>query len=56
MPVDVCARLILRGHGRAPPRGRDDRQGKLGRFLKLLAPGKVEDLALAAVADEARPR
>jgi hypothetical protein len=52
----VCARLILEGM--------DDRQrevvmtakGKLGRFLKLLAPGKVEDLALAAVADDARPR
>ena len=31
-------------------------KGKLGRFLKLLAPGLVEKMALAALADEHRPR
>jgi len=56
MPVDECARLILQGM--------EDRQrevvmgtrGKLGRFLKLIAPGRVEDMALAALAGDARPR
>jgi len=56
MPVDECARLILEG---MEDRRREvvmTTRGKLGRFLKLLAPGKVEDMALAAVAAEARPR
>jgi hypothetical protein len=30
-------------------------RGKFGRFLKLLAPGVVEKMALAALADDARP-
>ncbi|MGZ5181264.1 MAG: SDR family oxidoreductase [Ramlibacter sp.] len=56
MPVEECARLILEG---MEDRRREvvmTTRGKLGRFLKLLAPGKVEDMALAAVAAEARPR
>jgi hypothetical protein len=56
MPVDVCARLILEGMDERRREVVMTAKGKLGRFLKLLAPGKVEDLALAAVADEARPR
>jgi NAD(P)-dependent dehydrogenase (short-subunit alcohol dehydrogenase family) len=56
MPVDVCARLILQGMDERRREVVMTARGKLGRFLKLLAPGKVEDLALAAVADEARPR
>jgi short-subunit dehydrogenase len=56
MPVDVCARLILQGMHERRREVVMTTRGKLGRFLKLLAPGKVEDLALAAVADEARPR
>ncbi|WP_426100995.1 SDR family oxidoreductase [Massilia sp. TSP1-1-2] len=55
MPVEECARLILEGmHGRK----REvvmTAKGKLGRFLKLLAPGMIEDMALAAVKDEAKP-
>jgi hypothetical protein len=31
-------------------------KGKLGRFLKLLAPGMVENIALAALKDDAKPR
>ena len=31
-------------------------KGKVGRFLKLLAPGVVEDMALKALKEEARPR
>ena len=30
-------------------------RGKLGRFLKLLAPGLVEDMALAALAEDVKP-
>jgi hypothetical protein len=31
-------------------------QGKLGRLLKLLWPAKVEEMALAALKDEVKPR
>jgi short-subunit dehydrogenase len=56
MPVEQCARLIVDGMER---RERDivmTAKGKLGRFLKLLAPGLVENMALAALKDEVRPR
>lgn len=55
MPVAECARLMLAGmqHRQRevvmPPRG------KLGRWLKLLAPGVVERMALAALQDEVQP-
>jgi short-subunit dehydrogenase len=55
MSVRECAELILDGM--------EDRQrevvmtarGKLGRLLKLVAPGVVENMALAALADQERP-
>ena len=55
MSVEECARLILQGM--------DDRQrevvmtakGKLGRWLKLFAPARVEAMALAALKDEVKP-
>jgi short-subunit dehydrogenase len=55
MSVQECAGLILDGL--------DDRRrevvmtakGKLGRLIKLVAPGVVENMALAALADQARP-
>ena len=56
MSVEECARLIVDGMER---RQRDivmTAKGKLGRFLKLLAPGVVENMALAALKDEVRPR
>jgi NAD(P)-dependent dehydrogenase (short-subunit alcohol dehydrogenase family) len=56
MPVDACARLIVEAMHERRREVVMTARGKLGRFLKLLAPGKVEDLALAAVADDARPR
>jgi hypothetical protein len=31
-------------------------KGKLGRWLKLLAPGVVENLALAALKDDVKPQ
>lgn len=49
MPVAECARLIFQGIER---RERDvvmTAKGKLGRWLKLVAPGKVDQLALAAL-------
>ncbi len=55
MSVEECARLIIDGMDR---RRRDvvmTAKGKFGRFLKLLAPGLVDKIALAAVKDEAKP-
>lgn len=55
MPVEECARLILDGmHGRR----REvvmTAKGKLGRLLKLIAPGMVENMALRAVSDAHQP-
>lgn len=55
MSVEECARLIL-----AAMEGRKREvvmtaKGKLGRFIKLLAPGLVEKMALAALKTEVRP-
>lgn len=49
MSVEDCARLILQGMDR---RQRDivmSAKGKLGRWMKLLAPGLVDRMALAAL-------
>lgn len=56
MPVDACASLILDGMRRRRREVVMTARGKLGRFMKLLAPGLVERMALAALKDEARPR
>jgi short-subunit dehydrogenase len=56
MTVQDCARLIVEGMQR---RQRDivmTAKGKIGRFLKLVAPGVVESMALAALKEEVRPR
>ena len=53
MPVDTCARLIAEG---ADARRREvvmTAQGRLGRWLKLLAPGVVDHMARRALAREA---
>lgn len=55
MSVEECARLILHG---ALQRQREvvmTPQGKWGRFLKLLAPGLVENMALNALKDSVKP-
>jgi len=55
MSVEECARLIRIGMAR---RQRDivmSAKGKLGRWMKLLAPGLVDKLALAALKREVRP-
>jgi short-subunit dehydrogenase len=55
MSVEECARLIRVGMDR---RQRDivmSAKGKLGRWMKLLAPGLVDKLALAALKRDVRP-
>lgn len=55
MSVKTCSRLILHGMDR---RQRDvvmTAKGKLGRWMKLLAPGLVDRMALAALKSEVRP-
>ena len=56
MSVEECARLILQGMERRQREVVMTARGKLGRFVKLIAPGRVEDMALAALKDEARPK
>lgn len=56
MTVQECARLILDG---TLARQRDivmSAKGKIGRWLKLIAPGLVDKLALKALKQEQRPR
>ena len=56
MSVETCARLIIDG---TEARERDivmTAKGKLGRWLKLLAPGVVDKLALKALNQHARPQ
>ena len=55
MSVETCARLIADGMAR---RQRDivmTAKGKLGRWMKLLAPALVDRLALAALKNDVRP-
>jgi short-subunit dehydrogenase len=56
MTVQECARLIIEGMNR---RERDvvmTGKGKLGRWLKLLAPGLVEKMAMNALNAEFKPK
>lgn len=55
MSVETCARLILQGLARRDREVVMTAQGKLGRWLKLLVPGVVENMALAALKDEVKP-
>ncbi len=55
MAVDVCARLILDGMAQRRREVVMTARGKLGRFVKLLAPGVVERMALAALKDDVKP-
>jgi short-subunit dehydrogenase len=55
MPVEECARLIIKGMNGRKREVVMTAKGKIGRFLKLLAPGMIENMALAAVKDEAKP-
>jgi short-subunit dehydrogenase len=55
MPVAECARLIVDGMERRQREVVMTAKGKVGRFIKLLAPGMVENMALRALKEEARP-
>jgi short-subunit dehydrogenase len=55
MSVEECARLILEGMQQRRREVVMTAKARLARFVKLVAPGKVEDLALAALKDEVKP-
>jgi short-subunit dehydrogenase len=55
MSVEECARLIVEGMNARRREVVMTAKGKLGRFAKLVAPGMVESMALAALKDEAKP-
>jgi hypothetical protein len=55
MTVEECARLIVDGMERRQREVVMTAKGKLGRFIKLLAPGVVENMALAALKDDVSP-
>ena len=55
MPVEECARLIIGGMNSRKREVVMTARGKIARFLKLIAPGVIDRMALAAVKDEARP-
>ncbi len=51
-----CARLVIEGMNRRAREVVMTSKGKLGRWLKLLAPGLVEKMALNAVRTEFQPK
>ncbi len=55
MPVEECARLIIDGMNRRRREVVMSLKGKVGRFLKLVAPALVDKLALAALKDDVEP-
>ncbi|MCJ0762682.1 SDR family oxidoreductase [Variovorax terrae] len=55
MSTEECARLILEGMERRQREVVMTARGRLGRFMKLVAPGLVEKMALAALKDEVKP-
>lgn len=55
MPVEECAALIVAGMEGRKREVVMSAKGKLGRWLKLIAPGVVERIALAALKDDVRP-
>lgn len=56
MPVEECARLVIAGMEGRQREVVMSAKGRIGRFMKLLAPGLVERMALAVLKDEVRPR
>ena len=56
MRVEECARLIIQGMQRREREVVMTSKGKLGRFLKLIMPGAVEKMALAALKDSVKPK
>lgn len=56
MSVEECARLILDGMNARKREVVMTAKGKLGRFAKLIVPGMVESMALAALKEDVKPR
>ena len=56
MSVEECAKLIIGGMEARKREVVMTAKGRLGRFAKLLVPGMVEDMALAALKEDVRPR
>jgi short-subunit dehydrogenase len=56
MSVTECAQLIIAGMDGRKREVVMTAKGKLGRFFKLLFPGMVENMALAALKDSAKPQ
>jgi short-subunit dehydrogenase len=55
MSVEECARRIIDGMERRAREVVMEPRAKVARFLKLVAPGTVENMALAALKDDAKP-
>jgi short-subunit dehydrogenase len=55
MPVEQCAALILAGMEGRRREVVMSAKGRLGRWMKLIAPGLVEKMALAALKDDVKP-
>jgi short-subunit dehydrogenase len=55
MSVEECARLILQAMAARDREVVMTVKGRLGRWLKLLAPGQVEAMALTALKDDVKP-
>jgi short-subunit dehydrogenase len=55
MSVQECARLIVEATQRRRREVVMTAQGKVGRFVKLFAPGLVERIALSKLKDDVRP-
>lgn len=56
MSVAECARLIIQGMEQRQREVVMTGKGKLGRFIKLISPGTVEKMALAALKDDVKPK
>lgn len=56
MSVEECAFLILQGMEQRRREVVMTAKGRLGRWLKLIAPGRVEAIVLAALKEEVRPQ
>jgi hypothetical protein len=56
MSTQECARLIIYAMVRRRREVVMTAKGKVGRWLKLLVPGLVDSMALAAVKADFRPR
>ena len=56
MPVEECARLIIEGMENRKREVVMTAKAKVGRFIKLVAPGWIDRVALAHLKEEERPR